>query len=92
MEVKRIHKFIIKETDKQIVQIQGFQYFLKAAEQNGNLCVWCMVDTSQKHEYPAEITLIGTGNPIENDYRVLKAYHIDTVLMSHGLVWHIFGS
>lgn len=62
---------------------------LSAKEQNGNLCLWILVDINQKTKIEYEIEIFGTGNPIECGNGVKRDF-IDTVNMSNGLVWHLF--
>ena len=88
--MKTIYKYDLKITDEQFVEIAGFHSFLKVAEQNGNLCLWCIVDTGIKHIYTAEINIVGTGTPVKFKTKIKHTSHLGSVVMSNGLVWHIF--
>ena len=88
--MKIIYKYDLQITDKQSVEITGFESFLKVAEQNGKLCLWCIVNPDIKHVYKAEISIVGTGLPISYKPNVMKSNHLDSVVMSDGLVWHVF--
>ena len=85
-----IYKYELKITDTQLVEIEGFKDFLKVAEQKGNLYLWCLVNKEDKSIYFAEINIVGTGNPIEQSFKIHRGSYLDSVLMSNGLVWHIF--
>ena len=82
------------------MEIEGFIKFLKVAEQNGNLCLWCLVSREYKFTYRAEIYIVGTGavvaplanNSITDNYKIHERSYFDSVLMSDGLVWHVFTS
>ena len=81
------HRLII--TDTQEVKISGWKCWLKVAEQNGNLCLWYLVDTEEDSFEAFDIYIIGTGNPIDINNINLNL-HLDSVVMSSGLVWHVF--
>jgi len=90
--MKTIYKYQLKITDTQYVEIEGFNGFLKVAEQNGGLCLWCIVNKEDKSIYTAEINIVGTGNPIPHKTKIHEGGYFDSVLMSSGLVWHIFAN
>ena len=85
-----IYKQELEITDEQVLVLPFNSKILKAAEQNGKLCIWYIFD-----EYNTEITEIykffiyGTGNNIDT-YDVRTRAHIDSVLMNNGFVWHVF--
>lgn len=85
-----IHKYQLKVTDRQLLELPEGSRTLACKEQDGNLCLWVYLDTEEKLER-LEILILGTGNPAPSD---LKDTHffIDTVQMSNGLVWHVFGT
>ena len=88
--MKTIYKYELKITDEQYVEIEGFNGFLKVAEQNGILYLWCIVNKDDKSIYTAEINIQGTGNPIKYNTKIHTGSYFDSVLMSNGLVWHVF--
>ena len=85
-----IWKQVLELVDVQVIQVPVGAIILSAAEQNGNLCVWYQfVQESLPGQAVAqiEVRIVGTGNlgPGVNGF-----VFIDTVLMSNGLVWHVF--
>lgn len=82
-----IHKYVLEIAENQVVEMPSRAKIIKAGEQNGNLCIWAIIDTDRR---PANkhIGIVGTGNPADAD--LVDAIHIDTVQMSSGLVWHVF--
>lgn len=62
---------------------------LKVAEQNGQLFLWYsfITDTGRTEEIDIDYFVAGTGIEFDN----LDGFsYFDTVLMSDGLVWHVF--
>lgn len=92
--MRTIHKYELKIQDKQFVEITGFVDYLKVAEQNGKLCLWVLVNTDETYTYTSNVYIVGTGNRISKDEEsstmIHKGTHFDSVLMSNGLVWHLF--
>lgn len=86
----KIYKYELKQTDNQVLEIKGFVDFLKVAEQDEKLYAWCIVNTLMDELYTAEIIIIGTGHEISRNMVTNKHTHFDSVIMSSGLVWHIF--
>ena len=61
---------------------------LHVAEQNGELCVWALVNPENTLQEQL-FRIFGTGHRIPDDEYFLK--HVGTVLMENGkLVWHVF--
>lgn len=88
--MKTIYKYQLEITDHQSLEIEGFNGFLKVADQNGNLCLWCLVNKEDKSIYTAEIKIVGTGNQITELDKIHQGSYFDSVLMGNGLVWHVF--
>lgn len=86
--MRTIYKYELKIKDEQKVEISGMREFLKIAEQNGNLCLWCLVETNDKEVYTAEVVIVGTGHKIDS-HLFNKSTYFDSVVMSNGLVWHV---
>jgi hypothetical protein len=81
-----IHKYELEITESQMISPPSTRRLLKVAEQNGKLNIWFAVDDAMEDEHTL-IHIVGTGHEIP-DHCVNS--HIDSVLMSNGLVWHIF--
>jgi hypothetical protein len=81
---KKIFKYPLLITGKQKLELPANAEPLSAQVQNGQLCIWFIVDT---HMPPrdAEIYIYGTGNNLPE----FIGNYISTVQME-GLVWHIF--
>jgi hypothetical protein len=87
--MKTIHKHKLEITDEQTVNIKGFNGFLKAAEQEGNLCLWYFVNLEDQTDYTHNISIVGTGYAITKS-NIHLGSHLDSVVMGSGLVWHVF--
>jgi len=85
-----IHKYQLKTTDSQLLESEGFNEFLKVAEQNGNICIWCLVNKEDKSIYTAKINIVGTGVFITDKVQIHQVNYFDSVFMKSGYVWHIF--
>lgn len=61
---------------------------LAVAEQNGRLMLWVEMDENyaQGKDYFLDVKIVGTGQK----YLPSSRGHIGTVIMSYGLVWHVF--
>jgi len=88
--MKTIYKYELKIQDKQFIEVTGFNGILKVAEQNGVLCIWCLINKKDESVCQREINIVGTGNPIHDEIMIHQGSYFDSVLMSNGLVWHIF--
>jgi hypothetical protein len=83
----KIFKYTLEITDQQPLNLPTGSTLLSAREQNGMLCVWALVDDTQEAKTLYNICIIGTGNPM---LLPDNAVFLDTVIMSYGLVWHVF--
>ena len=87
----KIYKYTLEITDRQVIPTGYLTAIpLSVAEQNGQLMLWALVDSTtipkQKDKiYEMVVDVVGTGNP----YDGTKPF-IGTVVMSYGLVWHVF--
>ncbi len=61
---------------------------LSAANQDGNLCLWLLVDSTASADKVLYIEIIGTGNPVLNEMGVGRKF-IGTVIVGP-FVWHVF--
>lgn len=86
---KKIYKYELEITDHQFVEMPVMSRVLSAKEQNGKLCIWALVDPNMPMR-KKNVQVIGTGNPIETNVSYHDWDFIDTVIMSYGLVWHVF--
>jgi hypothetical protein len=86
--MKVIHKRIIQIVDEQILVFKENDKILHVGEQRGNLCLWYTTDTNETNEQIYHISIRGTGHMLAQAH---SSSHIGTVLMSDGLVWHVFG-
>jgi hypothetical protein len=82
-----IYKYPLEITDRQSIAVQGFESILKVAEQHHNLYMWCIVNPTAGRTTQLSVEIVGTGNPMTD---IQSKDHFDSVLMSNGLVWHIF--
>lgn len=85
----RIYKYDLEITDMQDIKTFRGARVLSAAEQDGKLRIWALVDIDEEYRNKS-IQIIGTGNPISYNIAEYNWEFVGTVLMSNGLVWHIF--
>lgn len=83
-----IYKYPLKLTDRQSVNMPQDAQILSAANQDGTLCLWAMVQPGATSSSPRDIRIIGTGNPIA-DATAEQLTPISTVLVPP-FVWHVF--
>ncbi|MCK9369278.1 hypothetical protein M0R04_05005 [Candidatus Dojkabacteria bacterium] len=86
--MKKIYKYKLEITDNQKVTLPVDSDFLSCQMQNGELCMWVLVNPNEKETFTAEILVIGTGNPIKED---LDNYGHMATVQDGSLVWHVFG-
>jgi len=80
----RIFKYTLEITSDQTVQMPQDAQILSVANQNGNLCLWAMVDIDCP-PHPRHIEIIGTGLPVPDSQRLF----IGTAVIGQ-FVWHVF--
>lgn len=75
--------------DEQVIQMPNRARILKVDEQDRELFLWAMIDDDNEDK-DYHIRILGTGMeiPMEPDDPLYK--HLNTVVMSYGLVWHVF--
>ena len=64
---------------------------LSVGEQNGKMVMWAWVReglfTEEYNNY-VTVDIVGTGNPYNGDMAIEN--FVGTVIMSYGLVWHVY--
>ena len=80
-----IHKYMVYPGPNSINIPEGAK-FLSVHNQNGNICLWALVNPSNKKEV-RYIPLLGTGQLFHDD--VNEYPFIGTVLVEN-FVWHVF--
>lgn len=83
-----IWKYPLRIKDVNFVKMPEGAKVLSVAIQNGTLCLWAMVDTSQIIKERA-FKIIGTGHPINFDDPASELSFIGTVIDGQ-FVWHVF--
>lgn len=87
---KVVYKFPLKfYHDQQKIMIPKGSRILKVDEQDEVLTMWVLCDPSQPEEY-VRLEVWGTGENLPELGRLEYRHHLDTVVMSFGLVWHVF--
>jgi len=87
---KIIYKYPLSITDRQTISLPVHRQILKVSEQDEVLMLWAIVDTENEFEEEIIIEINGTGNElIQLESNELR-HHIDTVVTSYGMVWHVF--
>ena len=86
--MKTVWKFPIPLEDFVTVEMPMRSKVLSVAEQNGQLCLWALVDPMQK-KHPRSFRIAGTGHPIDTEDCGVSL--VGTVITAGGaLVWHVF--
>lgn len=80
-------RVIYKYELARVVTLPINSQILKAGMQNGNMCIWVLIDPNEKQTYYANFEIIGTGHSFEFDY--LTHTYIDS-LFDGPFVWHIW--
>lgn len=89
--MKIIYKYELEIKQAQVINIKGYSKILKVAEQNERLFIWVSIDPESELIFTSTILIFGTGIEI-NETQSERCKYLDTVLMSSGLVWHVFNS
>jgi hypothetical protein len=85
--MKTIYKYPLALTDWQQIRMPEGAEILSAQMQGEDLCLWAMVETSNKST-PRAFEVFGTGNPIHTDMGIDRRY-INSV-QERVFVWHVF--
>ena len=84
--MRTIHKFPLKLTDDQTIELPDGAKILSVQWQMNGLMLWALVDCHNALT-PRHVMIRGTGHDVP-DYAV---EHISTVITEcGGLVWHVF--
>jgi hypothetical protein len=84
----KIFKYELPITDRVQIQMHKHAQVLKVAEQFGTLCIWANCNDALSLE-PRNFAVHGTGHPLPDTYKY-EDHYVDSVVMSNGLVWHVF--
>lgn len=79
-----IHKFPLDIEDEQDIVVESGAQPLFAAEQEGVLTIWMLVDT-ELEVTPRKVYVRGTGHGVPRH----KTY-VGSVIMNPLVVWHVF--
>ena len=86
--MKTIYKYELKLTDYQIIATPcagNSQPLHVGFDPNGQLYVWCLVETHSNLTENHVIFIVGTGNPIPIEAKI----HLGSVVQGP-FVWHVF--
>ena len=86
--MKKVYRYTIIISEKQIVTMPRGAQFLSVIEQADSIQLYALVDPDAP-EKPYEVFLRGTGIPIDDTY-LRYCDFVGTVKMRDGFVWHIF--
>ncbi len=90
MRIKRIFKFTLSITHKQIVELPIGSTILTVQTQDMKPQIWAVVDTYEKLTEKRTIILLTTGEPID-DSTFLTLHYIGTFQLHNGtFVGHVF--
>ncbi len=80
-----IWKFEVRLTSRSVVKMPIGAKILKCDMQNGSICVWALVNTSNDM-VNREFEVYGTGHPV---YDGIEEHYLNTVI-DGDYVWHVF--
>ena len=83
-----IWKYLLDCVDEQQIQMPRGAQLLSVANQGGCVCLWAMVDPSQRQTESRRFMLAGTGVPIEK--HLTPAMRFIGTVVTGPFVWHIF--
>ena len=83
--MKTIFKYAVEITDEQVVKMPKGAHALSAQIQNGQLCVWAMVDT-ESELVDRTVRIFGTGNPVDLN----GMWQFLGTVQERIFVWHVF--
>lgn len=83
-----IFKYPINYVIDQTVALPKDSHILRVEEQDGQVCIWAMLDVQNEagSKENRHILMVGTGQSFADDYMI----YLGTVFSSSGLVWHFF--
>lgn len=88
--MQTIHKYTLSVTDTQEVQIPRFAKILSVQNQNGQICVWALIDTGMPKS-TRRFRIFGTGKPCNvNTPTNLFIGTVQVDEMEGTYVWHVF--
>lgn len=90
MKMNKVYKYELEIKDFQEIEMPNGALVLSAKEQNGKLCIWAEVDLRNTTTKPKKIAIVGTGHDINFKIGFYEYSFLDTVVMSYGLVWHVY--
>lgn len=85
VEMKTIYKYELRMDDTASIKMPEGAKILCVKTQNGNPCIWALVDTEVQGEYRSFV-IFGTGHDVENEGEYIGTFLID----SDSLVFHVF--
>jgi hypothetical protein len=86
-ETREIWKFPLQIEHEQCLMMPTNPEYLSAQFQNGQLCVWAMIEPDNlKRQY--KFFIVGTGHKVPDN---VGAYIGTVQQLPHNLVWHVFG-
>ena len=85
---QQVWKFPLRVEDEQIIEVPVGAEPLKAEMQNGELCLWMLVQPSS-NKVSKKVHVHGTGHYVSNS--VTSSDYVDSFMMHGGaLVFHVF--
>jgi len=81
-----IWKWRLEITDIQEIAMPEGTEIIAVAEQQGELMMWGICNISAPNQTRV-FAVVGAGNPAPD---LSDSRHVGTVVMSYGLVWHVF--
>jgi hypothetical protein len=89
MKTHTVWKYVLKVTNVQEVNVPLGAKVLSAMEQCGQICLWCLVDSSCLGKELCPVWIHGTGHTITD--AVSKGRFVSSVPLEGGqLIFHIF--
>lgn len=85
--MKTIFKYPIKIADKTVITLPETAVQLSMQSQDGQITLWCLVDSEEAEKVEYEVYVVGTGNLVPDG---IDGTHYQTTIVMRPFVWHIF--
>jgi hypothetical protein len=86
----KICKYRLNVIDKQEFLVPKGTQFLSVGVQDGIVTTWALVSDTTKEQQKVTFYIIGTGNPIPDDYKLMAKANFLGTIQQGIFVWHVF--
>ena len=87
---KRIYKYVIETTDKQVINLPVDAEILSVQVQREWLCLWALINPFEKENEERHIEIFRTGHSIHYDMGVERKFITTYQLEQGSFIGHVF--